>query len=208
MRQDDSGNAHPPDEGAHADDAALIARCQAGDLSAFNELAVRYRNQVFAIAYNAVRNEEDAWDLAQEAFLKAWRNIGKFRGQSAFFTWIYRITVNLSIDALRRRRIEGGMEFDDDVAPARIEPGAATAPHGEPPPPQRLQNREIQARIDEALEKLSPEHRLVVVLREVEGLSYEEIAESMDCSVGTVMSRLFYARKKLQTLLKDVYDAI
>jgi RNA polymerase sigma-70 factor (ECF subfamily) len=202
MRQDDTGRK------GHADEDEWVTRCQAGDLAAFGELTARYRNQVFAITYNAIRNEQDAWDLSQEVFLKAWRNIGRFRGQSSFFTWIYRIAVNVTIDALRRKRIEGGVEFDEATASGEIEPGAVTVPRGEPLPHQRLENREIQGRIDSALEKLSPEHRLVVILREVDGLSYEEIAEAMDCSVGTVMSRLFYARKKLQGLLKDVYDAI
>ncbi len=205
MRQDDIGQT---DHADRRDEADLIARCQGGDLSAFNELTVRYRNQVFAITYNAVRNEQDAWDLAQETFLKAWRNIGKFRGQASFFTWIYRIAVNITIDSLRRKRIESGVEFDETAASGAIEPGAVTVPRSEPQPHRQLESREIQARIDAALEKLSPEHRLAVILREVDGLSYEEIAETMESSVGTVMSRLFYARKKLQTLLKDIYDTI
>jgi len=202
MRQDDTGQPGSSDE------AGLIARCQEGELSAFNELTVRYRSQVFAITYNALRNEQDAWDLSQEVFIKAWRNIGKFRGQASFFTWLYRIAANMTIDWLRRKRIEAGLEFDETTSPGEIAPGAATLPHSEPLPHQRLQDGEIRARIDAAMEKLSPEHRLVVMLREIDGLSYEEIAEAACCSVGTVMSRLFYARKKLQALLKDVYDAI
>ncbi len=208
MRQEDPCHTTGTEHNARGDEAALIARSQGGDLSAFDELTRRYRNQVFAIAYNALRNEQDAWDLSQEALLKAWRSIGRFRGQASFFTWIYRIVVNLTIDTLRRKRIEGGTEFDDATSLREIEPGAATAPRAEPEPRQRLENREVQVRIDAALEKLSPEHRLAIVLREIEGRSYEEIASAMECSVGTVMSRLFYARKKLQTLLKDVYEAI
>ena len=158
--------------------------------------------------YNMVRNEQDAWDLAQDGFLKAWKNIGKFRGQSSFYTWLYRILMNVTIDALRRKQIEGGTEFDDAVGLNHIAPGAATAPKAELEPAERMSDKEIRQRIDEAITKLSPEHRSVIVMREIDGLEYTEIAEQMECSLGTVMSRLFYARKKLQTLLKDVYETI
>src|SRR4051794_18419279 len=92
-----------------ANDAELVARCQRGDTTAFNELVTKYRNKVHATIYNLVRNEQDSWDLAQESFLKAWRNIAKFRGQSSFFTWIYRIATNVTIDWLRHKQIESGV---------------------------------------------------------------------------------------------------
>lgn len=196
------------DEAGQFEDAQCVSRCQNGDAAAFGELITKYRSKVYATIYNLVRNEQDAWDLAQETFLKAWRNIARFRGQSSFFTWLYRIATNVTIDSLRRKQIESGVEFDDTLGIGDIEAGAATAPRTEPLPHQHLQNHEIQARIDAALKQLSAEHRTVIVLREVEGLRYEEIAEATGCSVGTVMSRIFYARKKLQSLLRDVYETI
>ena len=190
------------------DDLELVARSQAGDTSAFSELVTRYRNRAYAMIYNMVRNEQDAWDLAQDGFLKAWKSINRFRGQSSFYTWLYRILMNVTIDAMRRKQIEGGTEFDDQIGLQNIAPGAATAPKSEIEPADRMSDKEIRQRIDEAIAKLSPEHRTAIVMREIDGLEYTEIAEQMGCSLGTVMSRLFYARKKLQALLKDVYETI
>jgi RNA polymerase sigma-70 factor (ECF subfamily) len=155
-----------------------------------------------------VRNEQDAWDLAQDGFVKAWKNIGRFRGQSSFYTWLYRILMNVAIDSLRKKQIESGTEFDDAIGLNNIAPGATTAPQLEMQPAAKISDKEIRARIDTAIERLSPEHRAAIVMRELDGLEYTEIAEQMGCSVGTVMSRLFYARKKLQTMLKDVYENI
>jgi RNA polymerase sigma-70 factor (ECF subfamily) len=197
-----------PDVATGPDDLELVARSQAGDTSAFNELVTRYRNRAYAMIYNMVRNEQDAWDLAQDGFLKAWKSISRFRGQSSFYTWLYRILMNVTIDAMRRKQIEGGTEFDDQIGLQNIAPGAATAPKSEMAPAERMSDKEIRQRIDEAIAKLSPEHRTAIVMREIDGLEYTEIAEQMGCSLGTVMSRLFYARKKLQALLKDVYETI
>ncbi|EDY21651.1 RNA polymerase, sigma-24 subunit, ECF subfamily [Chthoniobacter flavus Ellin428] len=197
-----------PDAAAGPDDLELVARSQAGDTSAFNELVIRYRNRAYAMIYNMVRNEQDAWDLAQDGFLKAWKSINRFRGQSSFYTWLYRILMNVAIDSLRKKQIEGGQEFDDQIGLHNIAPGAATAPKSEMEPAERISDKEIRQRIDEAIAKLSPEHRTAIVMREIDGLEYTEIAEQMGCSLGTVMSRLFYARKKLQALLKDVYETI
>lgn len=188
------------------DELELVARAQAGDTDAFNELVTRYRTRAYAMIYHMVRNEQDAWDLAQDGFVKAWKSIGRFRGQSSFFTWFYRILMNVTIDWTRRRQIEGGTEFDDTHGLRDIAPGAVTAPRKELQPAVKLSDKEIRARIDTAIERLSPEHRQVIVLREIEGLEYQEIADVMGCSIGTVMSRLFYARKKLQSMLKDVYE--
>lgn len=187
------------------EDLSLVQRCQAGDRDAFSELVTRYRTRVYALVYNMVQNEQDAWDLSQDAFLKAWRSISRFRGQSGFYTWIYRIATNITIDWLRKKHIEAGVEFDDQIAP-KADPTSNLVPRGEPSPSQKMRGDELRARIDDALSKLSPEHRAVVVLKEIDGLQYAEIAQVLDCSLGTVMSRLFYARKKLQTLLRDVYE--
>ena len=197
-----------PDAFTGPDDLELVNRSQTGDTSAFNELVTRYRTRAFTMIFNMVRNEQDAWDLAQDGFLKAWKSIGKFRGQSSFYTWLYRILMNVTIDALRKKQIAGGTEFDDQIGLSNIAPGAATAPKSELEPAARISDGEIRERIDEAIAKLSPEHRTAIVMREIDGLEYSEIAEQMNCSIGTVMSRLFYARKKLQVLLKDVYETI
>lgn len=191
---------------AGPDDLQLVARSQAGEAEAFNMLVNRYRSRAFAMIYNMVRNEQDAWDLAQDGFVKAWRSIGRFRGQSSFYTWLYRILMNVAIDAMRRKQIEGGTEFDDSLELKNVEPAAATTPKSEMEPAARLSDKEIRARIDAAIAKLSPEHRAVITLRELDGLEYQEIADVIGCSIGTVMSRLFYARKKLQNLLRDVYE--
>jgi RNA polymerase sigma-70 factor (ECF subfamily) len=196
--------AASPDAGPG--DLELVARSQAGETQAFNELVTRYRSRAFAMIYNMVRNDQDAWDLAQDGFIKAWKSIGRFRGQSSFYTWLYRILMNVAIDALRRKQIEGGTEFDDSLGLKNIEPAAATAPKAEMQPAAKLSDKEIRARIDTAIQKLTPEHRAVITLRELDGLEYQEIADAMGCSIGTVMSRLFYARKKLQSMLRDVYE--
>lgn len=158
--------------------------------------------------YNMVRNEQDAWDLAQDGFLKAWKSMGSFRGQSSFYTWLYRIMTNVTIDWLRRKQIESGTEFDDAIGLRNIEPGSRTTPMGDPLPFKKMEQAEIRQRIDEAIAKLSPEHRAVITMKEMDGMQYQEIADALDCSIGTVMSRLFYARKKLQSLLRDVYENV
>jgi RNA polymerase sigma-70 factor (ECF subfamily) len=187
----------------------LVRRCQAGQSGAFDELVIRYRTRVFAMIYNMVHNEQDAWDLAQESFIKAWKSIKRFRRHSSFYTWIYRIVMNVTIDWLRKKHIKGaGTEFDDSVQMKEIDPASRTVPKADPLPHQRLEHREIRARIEKAIKQLSPEHRAVILMKEIEGMQYHEIAETLGCSIGTVMSRLFYARKKLQHLLRDVYENV
>jgi RNA polymerase sigma-70 factor, ECF subfamily len=187
----------------------LVRQCQAGQSEAFDELVIRYRTRVFAMIYNMVHNEQDAWDLAQESFVKAWKSIKRFRRHSSFYTWIYRIVMNVTIDWLRKKQIKGaGAEFDDAVQMKEIDPASRTVPKADPLPHQRLEHAEIRARIDKAIKQLSPEHRAVILMKEIEGMQYHEIAETLGCSIGTVMSRLFYARKKLQHLLRDVYENV
>jgi RNA polymerase sigma-70 factor (ECF subfamily) len=197
---------HSSNDSVEPDDRVLVKRCQTGDPSAFNDLVIRYRNKAFMMVYGMVQNEQDAWDLAQEGFLKAWKSIHRFKGESSFYTWLYRIMTNVTIDALRRKGIHGEAEFDDRIAPANVDPGSRTTPSAVPLPHIKLEQNEIRQRIDEAIGKLSPEHRAVIVMKEIEDLQYSEIAEILNCSLGTVMSRLFYARKKLQILLQDVYE--
>ena len=200
-----SPNQPPPSaEPDETPDIQLVERSQKGDLTAFDTLVTRYRGRVYGMVFNMVRNETDAWDLAQDAFLKAWKALPTFRNDSAFFTWLYRIAHNVALDWLRARKNRPGPEFDDTIPASAIEPGAPTAPHAEVRPDDRLAGTELAARINAALGQLTPEHRAVVLLRELDGLSYEEIAERTGVAVGTVMSRLFNARKKLQALLADV----
>src|SRR5438045_9150171 len=129
----------------------LVKRCQAGDTEAFDELVTRYRTRVFGMIYNMVHSEQDAWDLAQESFLKAWRSIGRFRGQSSFYTWIYRIVMNVTIDWLRKKQVKGsGTEFDDAVQLKEIDPASRTVPKADALAYQKRGRQEIRARIDDA----------------------------------------------------------
>ena len=187
----------------------LVKQCQGGNTEAFDQLVTRYRTRVFAMIYNMVHNEQDAWDLAQDSFVKAWKSIRRFRGRSSFYTWIYRIVMNVTIDWLRKKQVKGaGTEFNDAIQLREIEPGSRTSPKADPLPHERMERSEIRARIDNAIAQISPEHRAVIVMKEIEEMQYHEIAEALGCSIGTVMSRLFYARKKLQNLLRDVYENI
>jgi RNA polymerase sigma-70 factor, ECF subfamily len=187
----------------------LVKRCQAGQADAFDELVIRYRARIFGMIYSMVHNEQDAWDLAQDSFVKAWKSIKRFRGQSSFYTWIYRIVMNVTIDWLRKKQIKGaGAEFDDSIQLKEIDPASKTVPKPDALPYENVQRSEIRAQIDQAISQLTPEHRAVILMKEIEDMQYHEIAEALGCSIGTVMSRLFYARKKLQALLKDVYENV
>ncbi|MCB1276818.1 MAG: sigma-70 family RNA polymerase sigma factor [Prosthecobacter sp.] len=187
-------------------DLDLVKRSQAGDTRAFDVLVTRYRGRIYAMTYHLIQNEAEAWDLAQEAFIKAWRALPNFKLDAGFYTWLYRIAHNVSYDWLRKKKIQGDGEFDDERTEHRVAAGAEATPKGDVAPDTALRNSELGQRIQAAIAKLSPEHRQVIILREVEGLAYEEIAALVPCSLGTVMSRLFYARKKLQEQLQDVYD--
>lgn len=190
------------------EDALLVARAQAGETKAFDQLVTRYRTRAYAMIYQMTRNEQDAWDITQDGFLKAWKSIGRFRGQSSFYTWLYRILVNRAIDRLRKKDEEGGVNFDEKIGLESVALEAVTVPQVGLLPAEKISDEELRVRIDEAIGRLSPEHRAVIILREIEGFDYAEIGERMEISVGTVMSRLFYARKKLQILLRDLYENI
>ena len=175
------------------EEVELIHRSQAGNTEAFDELVTKYRAKVYTMLYGMVRNENDAWDLAQEGFLQAWRSIQKFEGRSSFYTWLHRLAANLAIDSLRRkgRRVE--VELDDAI------------PCSLPSPRANYRRTEIRQHINAALAQLSSQHRAVIILKEIEDLQYQEIAEILNLSIGTVMSRLFYGRKKLQSILGPIY---
>lgn len=186
-------------------DAELVIRSQNGDTEAFDELVTRYRGKVYAMIVNMIHNDADAWDLAQDAFVKAWKALPRFEARSNFYTWLYRIAHNVTYDWLRKKKVRGdGAEFDDAIQ-AAVEPGAPTAPKNISQPDENAEKSELRVKIEAAINKLSPDHRTVIVLKEVEGMKYQEIADTIGVSIGTVMSRLFYARKKLQGFLKDAY---
>jgi RNA polymerase sigma-70 factor (ECF subfamily) len=174
------------------EDLELIHRSQAGDAEAFGELVTKYRTKIFNMIYGIVGNEYDAWDLAQEGFLKAWRSIHRFQGRSSFHTWLYRITINVTIDSIRRQCHRREVELDDAIPSFLPDPGV------------NYDLDEIRQQVYAALAQLTPEHRAVIVLKEIEDLHYHEIADILKLSIGTVMSRLFYGRKKLQSILRPI----
>jgi RNA polymerase sigma-70 factor, ECF subfamily len=185
-----------------ADDATLVRAAQKGDTGAFEELVARHRDKLFARAYSMVRNEEEAIDLSQEAWVKGWQRLKQFHGESSFSTWMTRIVINLCLDELRklkRHRTESIEEMDEDSGGVERQMPAVTIN-----PTERLERGELRQRIDRALGQLSAEHRTVLVLHEFEEMEYKLIAKTMGCSIGTVMSRLFYARRKLAALLADL----
>jgi RNA polymerase sigma-70 factor (ECF subfamily) len=184
-------------------DRELVGRCQRGDLDAYETLVVRYRNKVYGFAFSMLRNEQDATDLCQEAFVRGWQAIRGFRKDASFYTWIYRITTNLAIDFTRRRDRRPNAPFEEGVEP-NLDASVQTPPSANPSPVDEAQRKELREQIDAALLELSPEHRAVIQLREFDGLDYAAIAKATGCSIGTVMSRLHYARKHLQKLLKEV----
>lgn len=213
-RRDPSNPPTGPSEpvGPHAgtamdDDALFVARAQSGDLRAYDELVNRHRGRIFAMVRNMIHNEADAWDLSQEVFVKAWQALPRFEAKARFSTWLFRIAHNVVYDWTRKRKIESAGEFNDEIFDrGQIDPLASTAPAGAEAPDASMEHGELRMKIQSALQKLSPEHRESVILKDVQGLSYKEIADAMDCSIGTVMSRLFYARQKLQSLLKDEHE--
>lgn len=185
---------------SHAHDVELLTAVKDGDASAFRGLVEKYQGRVYAMIYGMTRNREDARDLTQEAFVKAFRNLESFRLESSFYTWIYRIGMNLAIDHARRHKRQGTTGFDEAVA-ARDEDGGIAELHHEDSPSKALERKQLYAQIMDALEELPEDQKQAILLRELEGLSYKEIADVMGIPEGTVMSRLFYARKKLQKLL-------
>jgi RNA polymerase sigma-70 factor (ECF subfamily) len=184
-------------------DAELVARARAGEMTAFDSLITRHRARVHSMITTIVRNEADAWDVSQEVFLRAWRNLARFRSDSTFATWLHRIATNCALDWLRRVRVRPLFLADSPSGEPdglrAIDNTVAT----EPSPRAAAENAELRQRINAALERLSPAHRTVLLLKEVEGLKYDEIARNMNCSIGTVMSRLFHARKNMQRILSE-----
>jgi RNA polymerase sigma-70 factor (ECF subfamily) len=186
------------------DDVELLQRGRAGDRDALRQLYERYHRRVLAVVIGMVRNPEDAREIVQDTFVRAFRSLDNFKGDSSFYTWLYRIAVNRAIDLQRRGSKFQSTEFDETVGLGEDAGSTSGSVATSEDPFQAVRNRELGRKISEAIASLTPDHRAVILLREIEGLSYEEISEVMDCSLGTVMSRLHYARKKLQTKLKEL----
>lgn len=187
---------------AEPDDRQLVKRAQQGDLAAYDDLVRRYQERIYATVYHMTANHEDANDLAQEAFIKAYRALPSFKGDSSFFTWVYRIAVNKTINFLKQRKRRTQMSLNDLDFNAEHDPDLI-ALISEKTPRRDLNLSELQEKLNEAMLKLSHIHRLVVTLHDIQGLSHEEISKILDCNTGTVRSRLFYARQQLQGYLSD-----
>ncbi|HZR18803.1 MAG TPA: sigma-70 family RNA polymerase sigma factor [Verrucomicrobiae bacterium] len=184
------------------DEAVLVKRARQGDLGAYDELVRRYQERIYATVYHMTSNHEDANDLAQEAFIKAYQALKSFKGGSSFYTWVYRIAVNKTINFLKQRKNRCHLSLDDLDFNAEHDPDLV-ALISEKTPRREINLAELHEKLNEAMQKLSEPHRLVVTLHDVQGLSHEEIAEIMECNIGTVRSRLFYARQQLQAHLSD-----
>ena len=187
---------------AEVSEGDLVQQARNGDLSAYDELVKRYQERIYATLYHMTSNHEDANDLAQDAFIKAFSALKSFKGGSTFYTWLYRIAVNKTINFLKQRKNKYHLSLNDLDFNAENDPDlVALISHKTPQRDAGLS--ELQKKLNEALLKLSEPHRMVVVLHDVQGMSHDEIAEIMGCNIGTVRSRLFYARQQLQGYLAE-----
>jgi RNA polymerase sigma-70 factor (ECF subfamily) len=191
------------EHGVGTSDWELVQQTRAGDRDAFRELVERYQRKIASLALGMLRNREDALDIVQETFAKAYQNLERFKGDAAFYTWVYRIAVNLCVDHQRRGAKQPLAPFEVDDRGEGPAPGLPDGPRPDQPF-DRARDAEIARRVHEAVRELTPEHRAVILLREVEGLSYSEISQVLDCPKGTVMSRLHYARRQLQGHLRGL----
>lgn len=192
----------PPEDIQQVEERELVRRAQSGGLAAYDELVRRHQERIYATLYHMTASHEDASDLAQESFVKAFRSLETFKGDASFFTWVYRIAVNKTINFLKQRKNRSQMSLNDLDFNAENDPELVSLV-SENTPRRDLSLSELQEKLNAAMLKLSEVHRLVVTLHDIQGLSHEEIGRIMDCNVGTVRSRLYYARQQLQALLSD-----
>jgi len=181
------------------EETAMISRCQQGDQEALKEIFDKYHKKVYQIAYGVVRQREEALDIVQEVFIKLFRSIKNFKGRSQFYTYLYRMVMNTAIDHARKagKQFISSLDEEGSFEPSdNIEKG----------PERVLLQKELEERVKSVMDKLPAEQKAALIFRDVEGLSYQEMAEAMGCSIGTVMSRLHYGRKRVQELLKDYVD--
>ncbi|MBT8493051.1 MAG: sigma-70 family RNA polymerase sigma factor [Deltaproteobacteria bacterium] len=193
---------------ARDEDRRLVEEARSGDSDAFRQLFDRYHRRAYSLALGVVKNPDDALDVVQDAFIKAHRHLEKFEGNSSFYTWLYRIVMNLAIDHIRKRKRTRHVDYGETLANSDGDQAAGDAallPRilGQNPG-KSLARKEIREQLEDALATLSDNHRAVLVMRELEGLSYEEMAQVMGCSKGTIMSRLFHARKNMQRRLLEL----
>jgi RNA polymerase sigma factor (sigma-70 family) len=184
------------------DELSLVKHAKRGDLSAYDDLVRRYQERIYATIYHMTSNHEDANDLTQDTFIKAFQALKSFKGGSSFYTWVYRIAVNKTLNFLKQRKHRPQLSLNDLEINAEHDPDLV-ALISDKTPRREAGLGELQEKLNEAMQKLSEPHRLVVTLHDVQGLPHEEIAEIMDCNVGTVRSRLFYARQQMQGYLSD-----
>ena len=183
----------------------LVQQARRGDREAFRTLVERYQHKVTALATGMLRNRDDALDVVQDTFTKAYQSLDRFKGESSFYTWLYRITLNQCIDHQRRTARMPSAPIESAETPEESPTINAARDDAERDDPmQRVHEAEVGQRIRQAISELTPEHRAVILLREVEGLSYEEISRALECPKGTVMSRLHYARRQLQARLRGL----
>jgi RNA polymerase sigma-70 factor (ECF subfamily) len=181
------------------EETEMISRCQQGDHEALKEIFDKYHKKVYRIAYGVVRQREEALDIVQEVFIKLFRSIKNFKGKSQFYTYLYRMVMNTAIDHARK----AGKQFISSLdAEGSFEP----SDNVEQGPERVLLQKELEGRVKLAMDKLPAEQKVALIFRDVEGLSYQEMSEAMGCSIGTVMSRLHYGRRRVQELLKDYVD--
>ena len=186
-----------------SDVLSLVQRAKNGELPAFDSLILRYRQRLYAVIYNMTMNAEDAADLTQETFVKAFRSLAKFREKTSFYTWLYRIGVNLTLTHLTRRKIRKFFSFDQASEDGGMSKDLEAVSSTSATSVKKALNNELHEKLNEALSKLSDKHRTIVVLFEIDGLGHKEIAKIMKCTEGTVRSRLFYAKQQLQSYLSE-----
>jgi RNA polymerase sigma-70 factor (ECF subfamily) len=203
-------NSRPPDPSNNRADEgidparvdALVQRAKAGDEDAFGELVMMHHARVYAVVYRMVSQADDAQELTQQTWIKAWKRLATYKQEAKFFTWLYRIAVNTAMDHLRQRKRRQEVELNDALT-INPEAGSECRLATSATPDRDLEQDEIRKAFREALDALSPEHKAALILREVEGLSYKQIAEATKCRIGTVMSRIYYARRAIQDRLKE-----
>ena len=195
-----------PTEGPpQPDDLTLVQRAQAGDADAYDELVRRYQRQIYGVVYHMTSHHEDANDLTQEAFVKAWQALKSFKGDSSFFTWIYRIAVNRTLNHLKQRKFRDGkhaMSLNDLEVEAEHHPDLV-ALASDKTPRRALALEELKEKLNVAMQRLSENHRIVVAMHDIQGLPHDEIAKVLGCNTATVRTRLYYARQQLQGILSD-----
>lgn len=183
-------------------DSIIVKQVQAGDVAAFDRLILKYRERLYGVIYHMTSNREDASDLTQDAFIKAFQAINRFQGQSSFFTWLYRIAINAALSHLRKNKFKSFLSLDTVNSEEPVSQELISALTDKTGADRDAFVKELQEKLNEAMQKLSIKHRTVITLFEIDGLSHQEIADVMDCSVGTVRSRLHYAKQLLQAEMK------